>query len=75
MKKVFPLMVVLITLSVLGIIFIQMSWIRNAIDLRKQQHDQDIADALYRIREGLYSKYFGKNGWVITDEDSKTYFL
>ena len=41
MKKIFPIIVVLISLSVLGIIFIQMSWINNAISLRQKQHEQD----------------------------------
>ena len=75
MKKVFPLIVVLITLSVLGIIFIQMSWIRNAIDLRTQQHDQDIATAVQRIKDELYAKFLLNEGWIVTDENSRTFFL
>ena len=73
MKKVFPLIVVLITLSVLGIIFIQMSWIRNAIDLRTQQHDQDIATAVQRIKDELYAKFLLNEGWVVTDECSRNF--
>lgn len=75
MKKVFPIIVLLITLSVLGIIVIQMSWIRNAIDLRKQQHEQDINTAITRIREELYQRYFAKEGEYPADENSKIYML
>ncbi len=76
MKKVFPLIVVLITLSVLGIIFIQVSWIKNAIDLRKQQHEQDIQVAVQRIKEELYDRYFGKIGqFPGPDERSKEFML
>jgi two-component system phosphate regulon sensor histidine kinase PhoR len=75
MKKVFPVIVVLITLSVLGIIFIQMSWIKNAIDLRKQQHEQEIANALNRIKEECYQNYFAKYGQYPVDEDGKLFML
>lgn len=70
MKKVFPLIVVLITLSVLGIILIQMAWIRNAIDLRKQQRTEDMAQAVTMIRESLYNRFAVKNGWEYLDENS-----
>lgn len=75
MKKVFPLIVVLVTLSVLGIIFIQMSWIKNAIDLRKQQHDQEIMSAVKRIREEFYQRYFAYRQEYPTDENSKNFML
>jgi two-component system phosphate regulon sensor histidine kinase PhoR len=75
MKRVFPLMVVLITLSVIGIIVIQMSWIMNAIDLRKQQHDQDKANALARIKDGFYEGYFESRGIFPMNEDSKIFYL
>lgn len=75
MKKVFPLIVVLITLSVLGTIFIQVSWIKNAIDLRKQQHEQEIDNALSRIKEECYQNYFAKVGQYPANEDSKMYML
>ena len=57
MKKIFPLIVVLITLSVVGIIFIQMSWINNAISLRQNQHEQDLNHAPNEIRKELHDLY------------------
>src|SRR5690606_25992620 len=75
MKKVFPIIVLLITLSVLGIIFIQMSWIRTAINLRKQQREQDIATAINRIKEECYQRYFAIRGQYPTNEESKLFLL
>lgn len=37
LKKIFPVIVVLITLSLLGIIYIQVNWIKNAIAIKKEQ--------------------------------------
>ncbi|WP_212002131.1 sensor histidine kinase KdpD [Chitinophaga sp. HK235] len=37
LKKIFPVIVVLITLSLLGIIYIQFNWIKNAIAIKKEQ--------------------------------------
>lgn len=59
----------------LGIIFIQMSWIRNAISLRKQQHEQDINTAVGRIKEEFYQNYFAYIGQTPLDENSKNFLL
>lgn len=76
MKKVFPLIVVLITISVLGIIFIQMSWIRNAISLRQKQHQQDVEHAITDIKTQLYQLYIFSTGNIgFLDEDSRSYIL
>jgi two-component system phosphate regulon sensor histidine kinase PhoR len=75
MKKVFPVIVVLISLSVLGIIFIQMSWIQSAINLRKQQREQEIGNAISFIKEQFYKRYFDYIGQFPQDEDSKNFYL
>ena len=75
MKKIYPVIVLLITLSVLGIIFIQMSWIRTAVNLRKQQHEQEISNAINRIKEEFYQRYFAVTGQYPTTEDSKIFLL
>ncbi len=51
MKRVFPLIVLLITLSVLGILFIQMQWIKNAIQIKKDQYSQSRQKSLQEIKE------------------------
>lgn len=76
MKKVFPLIIVLITLSVLGIIFIQMSWIRNAISLREKQQQQDIERAVTQIRSQLHDLYLRQTGNIgYINQETKLYYL
>ncbi len=76
MKRVFPVIVFLITLSVLGIIFIQMSWIRDAIKLRQNQRKEDIGYALNQIKEMAWRNYLIKSGNIgYLDEESKMYYL
>jgi two-component system phosphate regulon sensor histidine kinase PhoR len=76
MKKVFPLIVVLITLSVGGIIFIQMSWIRDAIKLKQNQHKQDMEYAISQIKESAYRQWLNKTGNIgYLDEATKQYTL
>ncbi|HEU4553440.1 MAG TPA: HAMP domain-containing sensor histidine kinase [Chitinophaga sp.] len=53
LKKTFPIIVVLITLSLLGIIVIQVSWIRNAAILRKEQVEQRYMNALITVRDEM----------------------
>ncbi len=76
MKRVFPLIVVLITLSVLGIIFIQVSWIRNATRLRQQQHTMDMNHAVSQIKESCYKLFLIKSGHIgFYGEDSRQHYL
>lgn len=77
MKRVFPLIVLLITLSVLGIIFIQMSWIRNAVHLKRDQYqqsvDKSVNDIKISIRENFLVYKYGFLGYA--DERSKEAML
>lgn len=75
MKKVFPLIVVLISLSVLGIIFIQMSWIEGAISENKQKREQDIQFALQTVKESMYDRFGTKSGMGFQDETSRQFFM
>lgn len=76
MRKVFPLIVLLISLSVLGIIFIQMSWIHNSVELRKQQREQDLAHAITQIKTSLYDAYLFNQSLIgFMNEESKEYYL
>lgn len=45
MKRIFPVIIVLITLSLLGIIVLQVSWFRDMTKLRQAQLSQRIEDA------------------------------
>lgn len=53
MKKLFPWIIVLISLSLIGIIFIQINWIKNAISMRIEQYDQRMQEVLKASREDI----------------------
>lgn len=73
MKRVFPLIVVLITLSVLGIVFIQVSWISNSLQLKQQQKAQDYEHAETQIKQKLNRIFLNRSGYIgyIDDETQK----
>jgi two-component system phosphate regulon sensor histidine kinase PhoR len=56
LKKTFPIIVILITLSLLGIIAIQVSWIRNAAILRKEQQEQRFVTLANTVRDQMVSR-------------------
>lgn len=53
MKKIFPLLIILITLSLLGIIIIQLLWIDNMVLLRVEQIKHNVSDAARDVAEEL----------------------
>ncbi len=59
MKKIFPWIVVLLSFSLIGIIFIQYNWIKNAVDLREKQYDQRMLVALDNIRKEIVNNEHG----------------
>ncbi len=74
MKRIFPLIVVLITLSVLGILFIQMSWINNAIKLKHQEFQRGVENSLSHTREKIHSKFiYNARRFFVNDESSQFY--
>lgn len=75
MKKVFPLIIVLITLSVLGIIFIQMSWISDAIKLRRSQRKENLEYAASQIKRLVHDLYLKKKSYAYLDQDTRDYYL
>ncbi|MBL7719544.1 MAG: HAMP domain-containing histidine kinase [Flavipsychrobacter sp.] len=76
MKRVFPLIVLLITLSVLGIMFIQMHWIENAILVKQELHKNNIEKAMQQIKEQMYNRHFEKKQYgYIPNEMSKQNLL
>ncbi len=75
MKKIFPLIVVLITLSVVGILFIQMSWINNALKLKHEEFQRSVENTLKQSREALHSKFVYKSGQFMPNDESKQFFL
>jgi len=73
MKRVFSLIVVLITLSVIGILFIQMQWIKNAIQVKKDQYAQNCQRALEEIKLRSYDLFLDRNreltgAWILNQQ-------
>ena len=75
MKKIFPLIVVLISLSVIGILFIQMSWITNAIKLKHEEFQEDIQKSLAQARNLILDRFFVNSKVAVFTEESKLHFL
>lgn len=84
-KKIFALIVVLMSISLIGIIFVQVYLISNAIENRKQQFNNDVKLALIKTsnilseseQDFLYSEYQAifKQKKLADDADIKNYFF
>lgn len=48
-KRLITILIVLMTLVLTGMVFIQIFWIKNAITLHEQQFDQNVSDALHKV--------------------------
>ena len=55
-KKLFPYLIVLMSVALIGIIFIQILWIKNAVDVKEQQFKQNVSEALVRLNKQLETK-------------------
>lgn len=75
MKKIYPVIVILITLSVVGILFIQMSWIQNAIKLKHEEFSHGVESTMKQIRDGLHDNFLYRHNSFIPTEESKKYLL
>nr|WP_295869957.1 HAMP domain-containing sensor histidine kinase [uncultured Chitinophaga sp.] len=53
LKKIFPVIVVLITLSLLGIIYIQVSWIKSAIAIKKEQRVEQSTKMISEVQNDM----------------------
>lgn len=75
MKRVFPIIVVLIALSVIGIMGIQLSWIFNAIQLKKDQFEKDVNKCLTDARELSYERFFDHENIFPLTPEARNEFL
>ena len=55
-KKIFVLIVVLMSISLIGIVSVQLYWINNAIESKENQFKGDVTKALARVSERLEIK-------------------
>lgn len=77
MKKVYPLIIFLITFSVLGILYIQMSWIKNALYVKQEEYYNDLKRALVDIRVAAHNSFVNSQGFNPDqlDEENKEFLL
>lgn len=71
-KKIFILIVVLMSISLIGIISVQVYWIKDAIKNKQQQFDNNITIALARTSERIkdreYSEFIQNNQEFLNDK-------
>lgn len=75
MKKVFPLIVVLISLSVVGILFIQMSWINNAIKLKHQEFLRSVNISLRGSVDAIQNQFLSKQTVQYVTKKDRQFYL
>ena len=63
MKKVFPSIVILITLSLLGLMLLQMSWIKNVLLVQENKYEVDLEQSFSSIREGIKDRLSLSRGY------------
>ncbi|MBI1783095.1 MAG: HAMP domain-containing histidine kinase [Sphingobacteriales bacterium] len=56
MKKIFPVIITLISLSLMGIIYIQFNWIQNMAVIRKEQLDDKITMVMDEVGQDLVNQ-------------------
>ena len=53
MKKIFPVITILILFSLLGLIFFQFLWIKGALESQEQKFNDNLVQATYEVSEDL----------------------
>ena len=56
-KKLFPLIIALITISLLGVILIQYNWLKNMQIIKKEQYEEKLERAVKLVGEDLTNSY------------------
>jgi two-component system phosphate regulon sensor histidine kinase PhoR len=53
MKKIFPIITILILLSLLGLIFFQILWLKSSLESQEQKFNEHLIMATYQVSEDL----------------------
>ncbi len=69
-KKLFVLLVALMSLSLIGIIFVQGYWIKSTIDDREQQFSYNARQILINVSEDIQNREFEKYYFQFKNPDS-----
>lgn len=64
MKRVVPAIIILISLSVLGILYTQVQWIRSAMQVRQEQYNRSLEIALRNIRTGIWDRFLEEQAYL-----------
>ena len=68
-KRVFILLIALMSVALIGIILVQIYWINNSIEIREKQFTNDVKFALANVSENIqvreFNDYYKKFGSVI----------
>ena len=56
MKRLFPLIITLTAISLLGIIVVQVQWISSAIKLKQDEYNHDVSAALENIKDSVINQ-------------------
>jgi two-component system phosphate regulon sensor histidine kinase PhoR len=59
MKRTFPVIIVLISLSLLGLLLLQGSWLKNLLEVREVQLYNKISSEGYKVAQDLYKSVYG----------------
>ena len=75
-KKIFILIVVLMSISLVGIVSVQVYWIKDAIKTKEQQFENDVKIALAKtsesIKEKEYVEFVSKNEKFFENDNFRT---
>jgi two-component system phosphate regulon sensor histidine kinase PhoR len=56
MKKIFPIIILLITLSLVGIIFIQVSWFNSMLENKQEELRMHVSTSIHEVAEQIISE-------------------
>jgi len=83
-KKVFVLIILLMSISLVGIIAVQVFWIKKSVEMADNQFKSDVSTALVKVSESIsnrelndfYQKLsrFSENKETITESELKNFF-
>lgn len=78
LQRVFPVIVILIALSLLGLMYFQISWIRNAALVEQTKYKNQLDNAMIDVRKQLLNRAIEVYGYdpayANTDEDAQSIF-
>ncbi|MFO7718873.1 MAG: HAMP domain-containing sensor histidine kinase [Gillisia sp.] len=74
-KKLFLLLVVLMSLSLIGIIFVQGYWIKSTVEDKEEQFSYNVKQVLINVSENIQNKELESFWYKFTDTDNSSIIL